>query len=385
MIHETPAARHSTIQLAQPVAVAWFAALVMALPASAASTHDVTSSPLPAADALVCFDLQAGTAAARTHLLAAGDSVQDAIDAAAPGDLIELAPGVYDGDVDFGGKAVWVRGAGPQTVLRGTGTGPVVQFTSGEGNGSVLDSVTVTGGNATDGGGILIANASPLVVRNVVRDNRAASRGSGIYVSGNSVARIYNNLVAYNRTTSGDPHGIQVSGADPVIVNNTVVRTDSNGLFVSSGGAALIMNNVIGFNGSLTGGSLRGRGICDFSGGATTIAYNDFYKNRIAALLRGGRDWKRIETYQRREEPAGITGNVDGRPRILRKPSSQSDRAHYSDFLLRSDDRSHATDLGNPHPSCNDLDGSTNDIGWTGGPFAPGSRALPGPGDCDAP
>ena len=127
----------------------------------------------------------------------------------------------------------WVRGAGPQTVLRGTGTGPVVQFTSGEGNGSVLDSVTVTGGNATDGGGILIANASPLVVRNVVRDNRAASRGSGIYVSGNSVARIYNNLVAYNRTTSGDPHGIQVSGADPVIVNNTVVRTDSNGLFVS--------------------------------------------------------------------------------------------------------------------------------------------------------
>jgi len=67
-------------------------------------------------------------------------------------------------------------------LARGTGGGPVVTFASGETPASVLDSLTITGGRADAGGGVLILGSSPTVVRTVITQNRAGLRGSGIYV-----------------------------------------------------------------------------------------------------------------------------------------------------------------------------------------------------------
>jgi len=301
-----------------------------------------------------------------------GQSIQAAIDGAADGDAIVVAAGVYDEDLDFLGKAISVTGAGPSSVLHGTGTGPVVTFASGETTASVLDSFLITGGNAAEGGGIYIDGGSPTIVRNVIADNRAADRGSAVFLAA-SQAELYNNLIVFNGTSGGDPHSVEIMGdADPVIVNNTIAKGDSNGLIVRPGAAPLIMNNIIANNGAKIDRERRGRGICDFSGGTAAIHYNLFHRNRVAALLTNGTDYRRMRGAQRDIAPPRLLGNLDGPPRFQRKPASSATEAVVpDDFELRATGSSRARDAGNADPAFNDLDGTRNDLGFRGGPFAP--------------
>lgn len=293
-----------------------------------------------------------------------GESVQAAIDASADGDVVELATGAWTEDVDFRGKAITLRGRGPDTVLHGTGLGPVVRFASGEGPASVLDSLTVTGGVAVRGGGVLIEGASPTLLRNRIVRNRAHQQGSGVFL-GASSAVLRNNLIADNATVSllaGDAHGVEIQGGAPVVLNNTIVDGDSNGIILRAGAAAVIRGNVLAYNGSQTAGEARGRGICDFSGGAAVIQSNLFSTNRRGALLTtGGVNYGRIAVAQRRIAEARIAGNRDGSPRFVARRDG--------DYRLGRNSR--AIDLGDPDPALADRDGTRNDAGYTGGPLAP--------------
>jgi parallel beta-helix repeat protein len=301
-----------------------------------------------------------------------GGNVQDAIDAAVDGDTIALQTGVYPGDIDFMGKAIAVVGVGEATVISGSGAGPVVRFVSGETSASKLDSVTITGGSAPSGGGILIENARPTILRNFITRNSAVSRGAAIFIEGAAAQPlIANNLIAYNdRIGFGDPHGIQTSASSPVILNNTIVRGDSNGIFLSGGGAPVVMNNIIGRNGSRGSASeaRRGRGICNFVSNAS-ILHNLFWRNAKSALLQSGQDFRRIRRAQRALESPGLTGNRDGSPKFVRrKLPADADDISASDFALKA--RSRAIGNGNPDPAYDNLDGSPNTIGHSGGPLA---------------
>jgi hypothetical protein len=131
------------------------------------------------------------------------------------------------------------------------------------------------------------------------------------------------------------------------------------------------MNNVIALNGAVVNGSRRGRGICDFSGGNAVIRYNVFFRNRVAALLTDGTDFKRIRVAQRVIAPPRLDANLDGSPRFQRRPPADPARALIpDDFLLRAGGTPRAVDGGNPDPLYADLDGTRNDVGFTGGPFA---------------
>ncbi len=309
-----------------------------------------------------------------------GESIQAAIDTAVDGDVIELAAGDYSERINFRGKAIRIVGAGEATVIRGVERGPVVRFSSREGPGSVLDSVLITGGVAKRGGGIFIHNASPTVVRTVVTGNRAELQGSGIYVDGDATPFIYNNLIIYNTNDgSGDPHAVEIVGASPWVVNNTVVRSDSNGV-ISRGGAPVIRNNLLAWNGARAGGTRRGRGICDFSNGQASIHYNGFHRNTVAAILRDGRDWKKIRHLQSRRPDPLVERNIDGNPNFAARPPANADAASYSDFELAGAGK--ALNRGDPAMECTDLDGTRNDLGFTGGPFATGSAELPTAGTC---
>jgi hypothetical protein len=304
-----------------------------------------------------------------TIAVSPGQSIQTAIDAAQTGDVIAVAAGTYDGDLDFRGKAIAVVGAGPQTVIRGTGSGPVVRFENGEAVGTVLDSLTVTGGVADRGGGIRVVDASPMIVRSVIAGNRAANQGSGVYLE-RSAAELYNTLIVHNGSAGGDPHSLEIQNGSPIVVNNTIARGDSNGIIVRGTSAPLIMNNVIAYNGALVDGARRGRGICDFSGGMAIIAFNVFHRNRVAALLTDGRDFHRIGGAQRSIAPPRLDGNSDRRP--FRRPLAPApvDATLPASFLPAPADHSGAVDAGNPDPVWNDHDGTRNDAGFTGGPFA---------------
>ncbi|MBM3319979.1 MAG: hypothetical protein FJY73_04815 [Candidatus Eisenbacteria bacterium] len=120
-------------------------------------------------------------------------TIQAGVDSAAPGDTVLLEPGIFHGegnrDIRFRGKALVVRGRDAPELhvidCKGTQEDPHRGFVldQGEGPGSVLSTLTVTGGHSTDhGGGILCRNGSfPTLENLIVRENRADAWGGGMF------------------------------------------------------------------------------------------------------------------------------------------------------------------------------------------------------------
>lgn len=302
-------------------------------------------------------------------------TIQGAIDAAPEGAVIYVAAGVYNENIDFLGKALIVEGTGPDSIIHGGGNGPVVRFVNGESDYSTIDSFTITGGLSATGGGVEIRNSSPTVLRNHIVGNSAASVGSGIFVTGISAApQILNNLMAFNTgVDGGDPHTIQVAGASPRIVNNTIMRNDSNAILTVGSGTPEIRNNILARNGSRTvGGGTRGRGICDFAPGTIT-QYNLFFRNTIAALLTSGTDFRRIREAEETLATVRLSGNIDAAPRFSGGNAPRSiENATRDRFIPRADSNraSRAIGAGDPSAAYNNVDGTRNTIGFTGGPHA---------------
>ena len=143
-----------------------------------------------------CFNL----AKAEIIELSPSDSIQGAIDNAQDFDTIQLAVGTYIGDIDFKAKRITIKGFGEDTVIQGLGNNPVVSFTSGEDNNSILDFVSINDGN--EKGAILIRNSSPTIRRCFILRNRSIENASAIYINGEAfgnVAQIHNNIIAFNR------------------------------------------------------------------------------------------------------------------------------------------------------------------------------------------
>lgn len=295
----------------------------------------------------------------------AGESIQLAIDAAGDGDIVTVAPGTYGEDINFKGKAITLVGAGSESIIQGTGNGPVITINSGEGSDTVLDSFQITGGLADRGGGILIQGSSPTITRSVIFNNRARVQGSGVFLQASN-AVLTNNLIVYNASGGGDPHSVEIADAAPQIINNTIVRGDSNAIILRGDSPALVMNNILALNG--------GRGICDFSAdGSATIHYNLFFRNQKGALLTNGRNFHTIRRAEHQIGLPRLLGNVDGPPGFVVTLPPRKLRAtglRVQGFTLNPAVFSAALHAGDPAPAFNNLDGTRNTLGFTGGPDA---------------
>jgi hypothetical protein len=123
--------------------------------------------------------------------------IQDAIDNASDGDIIEVGPDTYTGDgnrdIDFRGKAITVRSShGPdETTIDCTGSESHrgFYFRRNEESDSVLRGFTIIGATAPGsdgiGGGILCEFSSPSIVDCVIKEC-AAELGGGIGVDSGS-------------------------------------------------------------------------------------------------------------------------------------------------------------------------------------------------------
>ena len=69
------------------------------------------------ATALITLGAAPPAHAAAQHLVRPGESIQQAVDAAAPGDTVQLLPGSYQGSVLVTTSRLTIRGAGPDTVI----------------------------------------------------------------------------------------------------------------------------------------------------------------------------------------------------------------------------------------------------------------------------
>jgi hypothetical protein len=117
--------------------------------------------------------------------------IQAAINAAADGDQVVIAPGTYIGpnnrDLDLLGKAITVRSSAPgdarivaATVIDCQEEGRAFILRSGETLGSVIDGLTVTGGFALDGAGVYLTGGSSATIRRCVFTGNTVPVQSGI-------------------------------------------------------------------------------------------------------------------------------------------------------------------------------------------------------------
>jgi|GEM_PF-4379154 len=214
-------------------------------------------------------------------------TIQSAIDAAAVGDVVIVAPGVYPENIIYWGKPITVRGSDPNdpatvaaTVIDGSSIGPVATFFAGEGRDSVLEGLTLTNGSAAfDGAGIRIMQASPVISKCVIEQNTAANSGGGVYAfgalanpliekciirfndaaaqvgggiacRGGASAEIFNNII--HDCTADAGAGIYLLDSNATILNNVLysntAATAGGGVYLENSAGTVIRNNTIADN-----------------------------------------------------------------------------------------------------------------------------------------
>ena len=208
---------------------------------------------------LILACLCAGSASAATIKVPADQStIQAAIDAANNGDTVLVAPGIYNEQLDFKGKAITVTSSSgaADTILDGFDGTPVVRFANGEGNSSVLQGFTLVDAASNGLPAITIISASPTIEDNLFMfnsDNSQQQHGSCIGTSSLSpgtddsspviIRNVFtqNNGVGFNAVVS-------LYGGMPVVADNVFSNNSSIAVFMwgfSSTGAPEIYNNTL--------------------------------------------------------------------------------------------------------------------------------------------
>lgn len=210
-------------------------------------------------------------------------TIQAAINAASNGDTVLVAPGTYNENINFNGKAITVTSSAgaAQTIIDGGGIGPVVTFNTNETISSTLNGFTLQHGistanslytgagvfvyfsaptitnniiqnnNGCNGGGIGVYYGSPLIRANTIASNtmNGCSGGSGaISVGGSGSTQIIGNVISNNSAVFGNCGGISLDGSsNTTIQNNTITGNVVSGLSPASVGGAICMWNILSF------------------------------------------------------------------------------------------------------------------------------------------
>ena len=214
-------------------------------------------------------------------------TIQDAIDAASPGNTILISQGIYRENIDFMGKDVTVHGVdGPiKTIIDGDRVGSVVAFTSGETEEAVLDGFTLRNGSGTFiilapfigfgsyvGGGIYLENSSPTIT-NCMITNNYAYLGGGLYLRGSSPT-ITNSMIVRNRAT-GLAHGgggLYLEDSSPTITHCTVGSNFAGqygGAIFCDNASPRITNSILWGNSAIYGSEIH------VYSGSPAVTYSD--------------------------------------------------------------------------------------------------------------
>ena len=179
-------------------------------------------------------------------------TIQAAINAASflTSDTVLVSNGTYFENLNFAGKAVTVTSVnGPQeTIIDGSHAGPVVNFSNGEGAGSVINGFTIQNGYNWLGSGMTLLGTSPTITGNIFQNNAEEDGYYGAAIGGNGASPTveqnrFQNNTADSQYLSGVVSFVNDSSpiiADNVFVNNPCVAIN---ILLPAGNTPIVINN----------------------------------------------------------------------------------------------------------------------------------------------
>ncbi len=230
------------------------------------------------------------------------NTIQEAIDIAVEGDEVVVLPGTYTGegnrDISFLGKGITVRSQdGPEvTVVDAQGTAAEPHrgfiFNTGETEASILQGLTIRGGYADEGGGIVIYSSKPQILGCVIAANIAADRGGGIRIQQGCGVRILNSEITGNEAGQRGGGGVHAEASRLVFEDNVV--SENVGWTRGGGGihllscTAIVRRCVIGGNQSPGGPATNagGGGIAAWLGNVSV--FDSFFLGNYSGEDGGG-------------------------------------------------------------------------------------------------
>lgn len=294
-----------------------------------------------------------------TLIVAPGETIQAAIDAASVGDTVVVDPGTYHENIRLR-TGVNVVGAGQNlTILQGLGNSNVVTAAgvtdarmegfkiTGSGTGPTLAGVHISGGNVQ-------------FARNWIAGNI-----NGVWIQGGSSALLRNNRIENNGNAADATlnYGVVCLSSTPLIANNVVNGTKGAGLYfawAASTGAQVVNNTVV---------DNTADGIWCYNDANVTIKNNIFTRNNTGITASHGA----VPLISFNDVVANTWLNYNPQVGGVAAPGPGDfsadplfDAASTPPFALTF--ASPCINAGDPNPLFNDVDGSRNDVGAYGGP-----------------
>jgi len=254
-----------------------------------------TTNSLTLVFAFICLLIMVSAAQAGTVRVPADEpTIQAGLNAAALGDTVLVAPGVYagDGNRDIGfGMKVLMSEKGPEVTIidcQGSETEPHrgFSFLGNQEEDTVVDGFTIMNGFGDGGGGgIYCTYAGPTIRNNIIKWNTTSGSGGGIYCYYSTLHAapiIVDNIIVDNFAMGGGGISCKqaLNGHYPTIVGNTIARNTGNntagGIWIFSSTSPVIENNTFyGNYGGIFGGGAMYVGSGCFPTVTNCIFWND--------------------------------------------------------------------------------------------------------------
>ncbi|NNF43565.1 MAG: hypothetical protein HKN62_11070, partial [Phycisphaerales bacterium] len=220
-------------------------------------------------------------------------TIQDAIDAAGGGDEIVVSAGRYVETIDLLGKQITIRSTDPAdpavvaaTVVDAAGLGSTVTSARSEGPATTLDGLTITGGHAKFGGGIVVRNGSRPTIRRCVVVGNEGSAGGGMFVGETADPFVTGTVFRLNTTFSGgDGAGVLCDETSPSFIDcrfeENVAECCGGGMLLTGGSSPLVSG--CHFEGNRASSVGSSGGAIGIEEGSPTIKQTTFIDNEADA------------------------------------------------------------------------------------------------------
>lgn len=167
-------------------------------------------------------------------------TLQRAIDAAVPGDTLELQAGIYSGSIDIE-QPLSLLGQ-PGSVLDGQGDGSVIRVNAPD--------VTIRGFTLRNSGSSLENEDSGIFVtdrgdRVLIEDNHFSGNLVGVFLKGPDAATVRSNIIvgSQNHRMNDRGNGIYLWNSPGSIIEDNDIRYGRDGIFVTTSSHNIFRNN----------------------------------------------------------------------------------------------------------------------------------------------